>query len=273
MFATLQPSIRPRIGDSFCCPAEDPIPTVPWTPAYEIPTHGAWLDCADETTISEPFEGGLVIDDKFLKGNGLSALINPPTSGVRTLNGLNVLDFEPPDYMQRLNRDIGASGNHLAIGVFGADVIDAQIDTLFCMSTSGADYQFQAGNNFDFIGEINVSGTGNAGSISTLGVDNGPSVYCVVFDYELGLSYIYINGTLAAAPAAYVTKLDQFQEHKVMQNRGSTQYPDGFMAEWIWGDTKNTSYRQKCEGYLSWKWGIESKLDASHPYKSAPPTT
>lgn len=29
--------------------------------------------------------------------------------------------------------------------------------------------------------------------------------------------------------------------------------------------------RQKAEGYLAWKWGSESRLPASHPYKNGPP--
>ena len=28
--------------------------------------------------------------------------------------------------------------------------------------------------------------------------------------------------------------------------------------------------RQKVEGYLAWKWGLQASLDASHPYKDAP---
>jgi hypothetical protein len=30
--------------------------------------------------------------------------------------------------------------------------------------------------------------------------------------------------------------------------------------------------RQKLEGYLAWKWGLEADLPSDHPYKSAPPT-
>jgi len=33
-----------------------------------------------------------------------------------------------------------------------------------------------------------------------------------------------------------------------------------------------TDERQKVEGYLSHKWGLESALPANHPYKSAAPT-
>ena len=37
-------------------------------------------------------------------------------------------------------------------------------------------------------------------------------------------------------------------------------------------DTVSDSDRQKLEGYLAWKWGLEGNLDGSHPYASAPPT-
>jgi hypothetical protein len=30
--------------------------------------------------------------------------------------------------------------------------------------------------------------------------------------------------------------------------------------------------RQKIEGYLAWKWGIQASLPAAHPYRNAAPT-
>ena len=36
--------------------------------------------------------------------------------------------------------------------------------------------------------------------------------------------------------------------------------------------TLSTLDRQKVEGYLAWKWGLQSSLDASNPYKNAAPT-
>lgn len=35
----------------------------------------------------------------------------------------------------------------------------------------------------------------------------------------------------------------------------------------------NTTERQKIEGYLAWKWGLQVNLDAGHPYKNAAPTS
>ena len=34
-----------------------------------------------------------------------------------------------------------------------------------------------------------------------------------------------------------------------------------------------TLQRQQVEGYLAWKWGLQGSLDASNPYKNAPPNT
>jgi hypothetical protein len=47
---------------------------------------------------------------------------------------------------------------------------------------------------------------------------------------------------------------------------------DGWIAEIYFTNTKqSTADRQKQEGYLAWKWGLQGNLDSSHPYKSAPP--
>tara|TARA_R110000744_G_scaffold4969_2_gene17594 strand:+ start:1350 stop:4493 length:3144 start_codon:yes stop_codon:yes gene_type:complete len=47
---------------------------------------------------------------------------------------------------------------------------------------------------------------------------------------------------------------------------------DGQIAEYlICGGFQSTADRQKIEGYLAWKWGIESVLPVGHPYKTLPP--
>ena len=35
--------------------------------------------------------------------------------------------------------------------------------------------------------------------------------------------------------------------------------------------TATTNERQRIEGYLAWKWGLEANLPADHPYKNTPP--
>ena len=48
----------------------------------------------------------------------------------------------------------------------------------------------------------------------------------------------------------------------------------GYMSEIIlYNKALNTTDRQKIEGYLAWKWGIQGNLPTSHPYYSASPTS
>ena len=52
------------------------------------------------------------------------------------------------------------------------------------------------------------------------------------------------------------------------------QYWQGYVAEiLIYTGTVSTSDRQTIEGYLAWKWGLQTSLPASHPYKLSSPTT
>jgi hypothetical protein len=52
-----------------------------------------------------------------------------------------------------------------------------------------------------------------------------------------------------------------------------SQYWQGYAAEIIvFTGTVTDSERQKVEGYLAWKWGLQSLLPSTHPYKSFAPT-
>jgi hypothetical protein len=47
---------------------------------------------------------------------------------------------------------------------------------------------------------------------------------------------------------------------------------NGWIAEVYFTNAKQTTAdRQKNEGYLAWKWGLQGNLDPTHPYKSAAP--
>jgi len=37
------------------------------------------------------------------------------------------------------------------------------------------------------------------------------------------------------------------------------------------GYTDSETYIEKCEGYLAYKYGLQSQLPGSHPYKTQPP--
>ena len=53
-----------------------------------------------------------------------------------------------------------------------------------------------------------------------------------------------------------------------------SRYYNGYIGDFIFfGTSYTTLEREKAEGYLAWKWGIQGNLPAGHPYKSAAPTS
>jgi hypothetical protein len=48
---------------------------------------------------------------------------------------------------------------------------------------------------------------------------------------------------------------------------------NGFISEMVvTNGVLSTTDRQRLEGYLAHKWGLEANLPAGHPFKSLPPT-
>jgi hypothetical protein len=87
--------------------------------------------------------------------------------------------------------------------------------------------------------------------------------------------YIYRNGVQISSSTAYTYTIPADQELRL----GFRQYSfapanifQGSMAEVVvYNNQLGTANRQKVEGYLAWKWGINSSLPDTHPYYNSPP--
>jgi len=56
------------------------------------------------------------------------------------------------------------------------------------------------------------------------------------------------------------------------KQQNGTAYGDKYISEVVGCNTKlSTDDRQKLEGYLAWKWGLQGNLPIGHPYKNFPP--
>jgi len=57
------------------------------------------------------------------------------------------------------------------------------------------------------------------------------------------------------------------------RQQSTTGYGDKYISEIVCcSQNLSTANRERVEGYLAWKWGLEANLPAGHPYKTTPPT-
>jgi hypothetical protein len=82
--------------------------------------------------------------------------------------------------------------------------------------------------------------------------------------------YEYLNG-VSNALANRVAYVYDFNVDKVGTYRGTAAYFDGHIGELVVTSDQSLETRQKLEGYLAWKWGLEGDLPDEHPYKTVPP--
>ena len=245
----------------------------PWTPA-DLPSTDlfAWYDASDTNTITSA--GGAVsqIDDKSTNNQHAVQAFGPrqPTTGTRTNAGLNVLDFDGGDVLRDTSFTLPGSGD---VTFFIVAEVDAagEFDSLVSVNAA-RDFQYQGNGMGDFDGAIAQSGIGSDKAL-TGGPFNGPSVHALAFDYTVASNYnAYVDGTKRTTDTAYTATLQASQELRIFANRGDSKYVNGAFAEMVIVKDVTTVTRQKIEGYLAWKWGLQANLPVGHPYKSAAPT-
>ena len=205
-----------------------------------------WFDASDTSTITE--SGGAVSqwDDKSGNGNDVTqgTAANQPTTGSRTLNSLNVLDFDTTDYMS--NATVTASQ---PITVFHVAESDADL-------VAATSYLFDSTNNLDRISNRAHSGSRyrlNAGTdVNVNGRTNSAQLLRIVFN---GASTtVHIDGVLVVTGSPGAGGLDGF----TLGARFDSIYPwDGSVAEMIFVDgTLTAGEIADTETYLANKWGI-----------------
>jgi len=231
-----------------------------WSPSDVTTT--VWYDAADAATITE--NGGKVSQWADKSGN-LNHMVQTViekqlSTGSGTLNGLNVLSNDGSGYM------ISGSALDLAHGHTVIGVFDPQ-----CLTTLEHMFAIQGwwellANNIDFNGRIKIGGDNPNKSLEN-GPHPGPSVYALAFDYSgSGLYKGWVDGTQRAAQLYVNPVLDN--KLVLMANRDSAPKEEmaGLMGEVLVLNSVDVSTRQKLEGYLADKWGLQANLPTDHKY-------
>lgn len=241
---------------------------IPWTP-NNISTV-FWYDAADLSTITAT--GNQVTQMLDKSGNGwtiapITAGKIGPNTGTRTLNRLNVLDYDKTvTTNQVLENNSFASIQPLCIASvlrFDDEGIAGDQDFLFSGTETTtpriAIRRVAATSSWQILTDAGAVGSGTDSAAE--GFD-----YIGSFCFNTTSTTIRINGTLVNTGTIPNNLFDSLN---IGNNEVENTPLDGFIAEMIaFSDLAN---QEIIEGYLAWKWGLTSKLPANHRYKTSTP--
>lgn len=245
-----------------------------WTPA-EL-SLALWLDAADASTIT--LNGSTVSqwDDK--SGNGRNATqataTYQPTYSVGVFNGMNALTLDGTDDFVAVN-DYTSTNTQTFVVCRTSDVTTRRHVTRKGLSTGFLEYSLRTENGV--LNALSVAASAASASISGATINTSMLLGHTWDGSEIRA---WLNGVSGNATALSGTQFNGTLRTRIGASFASdsdasapAQAWIGEIAEFIQlSSAISTSDRQKIEGYLAWKWGLEGSLPASHPYKTRPPT-
>lgn len=242
-----------------------------------------WLDAADASTIT--LNGSTVSQWSDKSGNqrhvaqGTAAL--QPSYQAPGLNGYPVVDFERARGTW-LQTDSFPTTSIPAINIIsvvrwqttGATVTDIQ--TIVDNNHTGSPLQgFVLQDRPDLVNKpLTLAHIPNfvTGARSATTVGNGAWRIVASRLVNNGDDFLYVDGGTETRG----TNGGAFNLTSALRVGGSISWGRPFNGEVaekiITTSDLSTADRQKLEGYLAWKWGLEANLPAGHPFKNTPPT-
>ena len=224
-----------------------------WTPADLGAALSLWLDAADAATVT--LNGSTVSQWRDKSGNGnhanQSTAANQPEIGAFTQNGLNLITVRNiPKFMSVANSPIMRMG----FGVVNIRNTTSLSDILVIGSTSTNTHEFFIRNgspqvSFDGLGATNGKYNLDGGAFSGFAEDHtASSLGCHIWGGVFASSNNLNN--IISRPGGNVSSIG------------------GDIGEIVWVTSELADAdRQKLEGYLAWKWGLQANLPVNHPYR------
>jgi hypothetical protein len=245
-----------------------------WTPAQLGASLALWLDADDASTIM--LNGSTVSQWNDKSGNARNVLqataANQPAYNTTGINSKPALVFDGVNDTLKSTANLGISGTQ-TFSIFAVHAFSwASARVALAFGTSGR-YHHMAST------ASNQYWTGYDGGtqVATYTPSAPATPYMIGIERtgNTGASWnVFQNGSALALTAG--------NNVGVSLTNGPVSvgaYTDGTLAAnltagefIIVSGTLSTGDRQKLEGYLAWKWGLQANLPADHPYKTTPPT-
>jgi Bacterial Ig domain len=237
------------VGQRF---AESQILGASFTPSDD-PALIGWWDADDAATLIA--DGGGAVSNWVDKAGSADLLqgYGPyrPQTGVRQMNGRNVVDFGGSDDLGG-NLSLPASGNFACHMVLELDSVASAFAAVLAMDATN-DFQIDANSATQFDGRLNLAGMGTSVSLGG-GPFSGAIILSAMFDRTgAGTASVFV-GDVIRGTTAYSTSIDPSVFMNLMTNRSQNSWVSGAVAELIiTGDVTNRSDHTT---YLTNKWGI-----------------
>jgi len=284
------PFVSSTTGSFFSGRRASAFSSTPYNPSVNIPNLSIWLDPSDTATTTYSGTNLTGITDK----TGTASITVNNTPSKSTANSLETITFDQSfnEYLESDTTAQAASGNHWALFIGQIATPNNTKDSIWSFETNQSpkrDYAVSASSSSAFDGELDLDGlssqriSSNAGNLIAFTAQTpiaaSTNVIVVAFFNKTGSQIgVRINGTNAFTPETdYDNNLKDNQLLRIFRNRGSQTF-GGTLFEFLsvkglpgTGGTDMT-YIEQAEGYVAHKWGAESVLPVSHPYKSSAPT-
>ena len=232
-----------------------------------------WLDATDSSTIIT--SNGVNVtswNDKSGQSNNFTTAVGTPKITTKTINNLNAMDLTSTCFFKR---DTFPLVSNYTIFIVG-----------YTNTTSGESYMLGGYSNcIMFFGGVNGNfntsngdGIGNsnwnnlsANTPNRLITSTNGYVLSMVSDYTNNNGiFPYHNGT--AQDKKNITYIPKVTSGLYIGGTiAGAVYSNSVIGEIIYynGVLTNTQ-RQQVEGYLAWKWGLQTSLATNHPFYSTP---
>lgn len=265
-YSDLNGSGRSRIY-RMCIDTTTP-PDPSWLPTHEA-TAEIWLDASDTSTITKTGDDLDQIDNKIEDANHFTPGADGPTSGLRTVNSLNVLDFDGVDDVIRKSSHVMPSASMQFIITIVVDSIVNDDAVIRAGGSSRTDFSVYTNAGNSFYNQMYGTGNDADGFVGASGTA-AATVLRLVFDDATEDWLFYQDGELL------MTKTDGYEtpfNNEVITLMGNSvsggNCLDGALCEFQMFSTADNDVGQKAEGMTAHKWGVT--LDSEHPYYSEAP--
>ena len=211
-----------------------------------------------------------VIKDKSGNGNDVEQLVatDQPSTGSRTIGGLNALGFDGINHFLRKLEVISLTGGMTIVCLFYQDTNVVGDRSFGVRETTQSNLKKTF--TFDTDNSLRYDGASSAGAVPPT---IGEHFRIATKSADAQSQTDYIDGSLNINDTASLVDSTDVELNVGNVHLGAAnRYFDGAIGECILIDSPVTNAtRQKLEGYLAHKWGLTSNLPSNHPYKDQEP--